>query len=213
MVISRPSLLTKRRIKEYATQHIPYRIYFVEMGIFACLLIGRGAADMPGSLSVAGWTHQSGKTIFFDMALESAMIYCRVLLNFLGIYKKQARRRLESRPPRLHFQDTEVWIERFPNGQLLSTDELCRPWSEALHPLTARARVIETLHVGSRQVAHLTVPRGRDLKISRVRIDALLTTCMVTRHHIKEHFYHRTLKAPHPSGMDKFDRFILKHYK
>jgi hypothetical protein len=194
-------------------EHIPYRLHFVEMGIFSCFLINRGAAKSPGPLSVAGWTFQSGSAIFLDMAIESAMIYCRVLLNFLGIYKKHKRRALESRGPHHHFRESEVWIERFPSGRLLSTRELCRPWAKALHPLTVRARLIDTLHAGSRGVAHLTVPSGRELKISKVRVSCLLTTCMATRHHIKEHFYHRTLEMPHPKSMDTFDELILKNYK
>jgi hypothetical protein len=183
------------------------------MGIFACLLIGRGAGITPGSLSVAGWTfEETGKSIFLNMAVESAMVYCRVLLNFLGIYKKQKRRALDSRVPQPHFRDTELWIERFPNGRLLSTTELCRPLGKGIHPLTVRANVIETLHAANR-VAHLTVPRGRDIKISQLRVASLLTTCTVTRHHIREHFYHRTLNIPHPAGMDNFDQMIMKYYK
>src|SRR5207237_1719381 len=78
--------LKKRQIQEFSDEHIPYRIHFVEMGIFACLLIGRGEAAKPGPLSVAGWTFQDrGKTIFLNMAVESALMYCRVLLNFLGV--------------------------------------------------------------------------------------------------------------------------------
>jgi hypothetical protein len=147
------------------------------------------------------------------MAVESAMMYCRVLLNFLGIYKKQKRRALDSRGPHGHFRESEVWIERFPTGRLLSARELCQPWGESVHPLTVRARIIETLDAGSRRVAHLTVPRGRELKISKVRVGHLLTTCMATRHHIKEHFYHQTLEMPHPKGMDNFDELMLKNYK
>jgi len=60
--MSAVTLLTKKQIKEFSEEHIPYRIHFIEMGIFACLLIGRGEAATPGSLSVAGWTFQdSGK--------------------------------------------------------------------------------------------------------------------------------------------------------
>ena len=113
------------------------------MGIFACLLIGRGHQSTPGPLSVAGFTFkESGKSIFLNMAVESAIVYCRVLLNFLGIYKRQKSRVLESRGPRQQFHDTEIWIERFPRGQLLSTKELCQPWAERIPPLTVRAMAI-----------------------------------------------------------------------
>ena len=184
------------------------------MGIFACLLIGRGEGATPGALAVAGWTFQdTGKTIFLNMAVESALMYCRVLLNFLGIYKLQKRRVLESRAPQPNFRESEVWIERFPNGRLLSTTELCRLTREAMHPRTVRAHVIETLHAASRGVAHLTIPKGRDIKSSKLRVGPLLTTCTVVRHHIREHFYRQTLNAPHPASMDHFDEMFLKHFK
>jgi len=207
--------LTKGQIKEFSDEHIPYRIHFLEMGIFACLLIGRGEATLPGPLSVAGWTFQdNGKTIFLNMAVESALMYCRVLLNFLGIYKLQKRRALESRAPQPNFRESEVWIERFPNGRLLSTAELCGvTGGGAMHPRTIRAHVIETLHAASRGVAHLTVPKGRDIKSSKLRVGPLLTTCTVVRHHIREHFYRKTLNAPHPASMDHFDEMFLKHFK
>ena len=207
--------LTKGQIKEFSDEHIPYRIHFLEMGIFACLLIGRGEATLPGPLSVAGWTFQdNGKTIFLNMAVESALMYCRVLLNFLGIYKLQKRRALESRAPQPNFRESEVWIERFPNGRLLSTAELCGvTGGGAMHPRTIRAHVIETLHAASRGVAHLTVPKGRDIRSSKLRVGPLLTTCTVVRHHIREHFYRKTLNAPHPASMDHFDELFLKHFK
>ena len=151
--------LSPRQIKEYADEHIPYRLHFVEMGIFACLLIGRGAAATAGPLSVAGWTfHNNGNAIFLNMAVESAMVYCRVLLNFLGIYKMQKRKALDSRPPQPNFRDSEVWIERFPNGRLLTTTELCRLPDSGVHPLKLRAQVVETLHAANRGVAHLNSP-------------------------------------------------------
>jgi len=173
-----------------------------------------GAAGTAGPLSVANWTFQdNGKAIFLNMAVESAMVYCRVLLNFLGIYKIQKRRALDSRPPHPNFRDSEVWIERFPNGRLLTTTELCRLPDSGAHPRKLRAQVIETLHAANRGVAHLTLPKGRDIKISKVRVGTLLATCTVTRHHIREHFYHRTLQSPHPAGMDHFDQMYMKHFK
>jgi hypothetical protein len=107
----------------------------------------------------------------------------------------------------------EVWIERFPNGRLLTTTELCRLVGGSMHPRTIRAHVIETLHAASRGVAHLTVPKGRDIKSSKLRVAPLLTTCTVVRHHMREHFYRQTLNAPHPSSMDHFDEMFLKHFK
>jgi hypothetical protein len=206
------SLLKKRQIKEFSNEHIPYRIHFVEMGIFACLLILRGEQATPGPLSVAGCTFQhTGKRIFLNMAVESALIYCRVLLNFLGIYKLQKRRMLESRAPQPNFRGSEVWIERFPNGRLLSTTELCRLTSTTMHPRTVRAHIIETLHAASRGVAHLTIPKGGEIKSSKLRVEPLLTTCTVVRHHIREHFYRQTVKAPYPASMDHFDEMYLKY--
>ena len=82
-----------------------------------------------------------------------------------------------------------------------------------MHPRTIRAHVIETLHAASRGVAHLTVPKGRDIKSSKLRVGPLLTTCTVVRHHIREHFYRKTLNAPHPASMDHFDEMFLKHFK
>ena len=206
------TLLNKRRIKEYAKEHIPYRIHFVEMGIFASLLIGRGEAATAGPLSVAGWTFQhTGKAIFLNMAVESAIVYCRVLLNFLGIYKSQKRRALVSRAPQPHFRDSELWIERFPNGKLLTTTELCRLPGSRMHPRTIRAHAVETLHAANRGVAHLTLPTGRDCKVSKLLVGPLLTTCTVTRHHIREHFYHRTLNTSHPAEMDHFDEMYRQH--
>ena len=206
--------LKKRQINEFSNEHIPYRIHFVEMGIFACLLIERGEAAKLGPLSVAGWTFQdSGKTIFLNMAVESALMYCRVLLNFLGIYKRQKRSALESRAPQPNFRESEVWIERFPNGRLLSTTELCRLPGGAMHPRTIRAHVIETLHAASRGVAHLTLPTGRDIKSSKLRVRPLLTTCTLVRHHVREHFYRQTLNTSHPASMDHFDEMYLKHFQ
>jgi len=212
--MSAVTLLKERQIKEFSDEHIPYRIHFVEMGIFACLLIVRGEAATPGPLSVAGWTFQdNGKTIFLNMAVESALMYCRVLLNFLGIYKLQKHRALESRAPQPNFRESEVWIERFPHGRLLSTTELCRLTGGPMHPRTIRAHIIETLHAASRGVAHLTVPKGRDIKSSKLRVAPLLTTCTVVRHQIREHFYRKTLNAPHPPSMDHFEDMFLKHFK
>jgi hypothetical protein len=208
------SILKKRNIKEFSEEHIPYRIHFIEMGIFACLLIGSGQQAISGSLSVAGWTFQhTGKRIFLNMAVESALMYCRVLLNFLGIYKLQKRRVLESRAPQPNFRQSEVWIERFPNGRLLSTTELCRLTAAAMHPRTVRAHVIETLHAASRGVAHLTIPKGRDIKSSKLRVQPLLTTCIVVRHQILEHFYRKTLNAPYPATIDHFDEMFSKYSK
>jgi hypothetical protein len=207
-------LLSRKRINEYAEEHIPYRITWIEMGIFACLLIGRGHQSTPGPLTVAGWTFkESGKSIFLNMAVESAIVYCRVLLNFLGVYKRQNSRVLESRGPRRQFRDTEIWIERFPNGRLLSTRELCQPWEERIHPLTVRARIIDTLDAASRGVAHLTVPRRRSLVASKLKVQSLLITCMAVRHHLQQHFYRRTLNAPHPPAMDQFDQLVLKKFE
>ena len=81
-------MLSAPRIKEYAREHIPYRVQLVEMGVLAGLLIGRGAAQTPGPIEVAGYRFEvTGKKIFLNMAVESALISCRVLLNFHGIYK------------------------------------------------------------------------------------------------------------------------------
>ena len=82
---------------------------------------------------------EQGKTIFLNMAVESALMYCRVLLNFLGIYKLQKHRALESRAPQPNFRESEVWIERFPHGRLLSTTELCRLTGGPMHPRTIRS--------------------------------------------------------------------------
>jgi len=212
--MSTVTLLKRRQIKEFSDEHIPYRIHFVEMGIFACLLIGRGEGAIPGPLSVAGWTFRdSGKKIFLNMAVESALMYCRVLLNFLGICKLQKRRALESRAPHPNFRESEVWIERFPNGRLLSTTALCRLTGGAMHPRTIRSHVIETLHAASRGVAHLTIPKGRDIKSSKLRVEPLLTTCTLVRHHVREHFYLQTLNTSYPTSMDRFDEMFQKHFQ
>ena len=142
--------LSKDRIRSFAEEHIPYRIHFLEMGILACLLLGRGAAKTPGSLEVAGLKWEViGKQIFLNMAVESALIYSRVLLNFLGVYKRQKERKLESRPPLKGFQHSEIWIERFPSGKLLDTYALCRiPSQNQIEAL--RRQVASSAQVASR---------------------------------------------------------------
>ena len=112
-----------------------------------------------------------------------------------------------------NFRESEVWIERFPNGRLLSTAELCRLPGRAMHPRTIRTHVIETLHAASRGVAHLTLPKDCDIKSSKLRVAPLLTTCTLVRHHIREHFYRQTLNTSHPTTMDHFDEMFLKHFQ
>lgn len=150
----------------------------------------------------------NGKRIFLNMAAESSLMYSRVLLNFLGIYKKQRERKLESRAPHKNFQHSEVWIERFPNGELLDISTLCKIPATGLHPNRLRAYIIETLHAASRGVAHLTVPERGSIAASKLKILPLMWTCYAVRHHIKEHFYKKTLRLPPPAGMEHFDDFI-----
>jgi hypothetical protein len=61
---------------------------------------------------------------FWDLAIEGGLIQSRVLLNFLGIYKRQRKPSPHSRAPTQQVQDKEIWIERFPNGCLLSVKSL-----------------------------------------------------------------------------------------
>ena len=181
------------------------------MGIFAGLLIGRGENRTPGTLSVAGWDFPGdGKIAFLNMAVQEGLINCRLLLNFLGIYKKQKRPVLEARGPQQNFRDSEVWIERFPNGRLLTTRELCQ--SKGIHPITARSHIIRTLDAASRGVAHLTVPKKGSIEASKLKNPSYLITLRITWEQVRSHFYDRTLATPPPRIMDDFERLIEKHF-
>jgi hypothetical protein len=162
---------------------------------------------------VAGYRFElTGKKIFLNMAVESALIYCRVLLNFLGIYKVQRFRRLESRGPISRHRDSEVWIERFPGGRLLTTTELCRFSPMTIPARTLRAHIVGTLDAANRGVAHLTIPKGKSIAASKLKVSPFIMTCMATRHHIRDHFYQNTLSMEPPEGMARFDAFLGKSF-
>ena len=95
------TLLTKAQAKAYAWQQIPERLFYVEAGILACKLILDNEADDDGDLSIGNkyaFEH-NGVRLFVDWALDSSLLYSRLFLNFLGIYKQINKDILVSRPP------------------------------------------------------------------------------------------------------------------
>lgn len=201
------NLLTRRQIKAYSEQHIPYRVVNLEMGMFAVMLIQRKLADKSGSLTIGDAIEfkKTGPRIFANLAVEAGIVYSRVLLNFLGIYKEHHKPKLVARRPQARFADSEVWIERFPRGRLLTVSELCSSFPESQSPQKMYWHVVRTLDAANRGVAHLTLPRKRANSIDGFRSDSLYFTCMAVRHHILKHFYENTLGREAPAMLKAFD--------
>jgi hypothetical protein len=204
--------LSSRRAVEFADGHIPYRVFFLEAGILACQIINSGSADKPGDLSVGNiFTFRDiGVRTFTNYATESAIMYCRVLLNFLGIYKRQNRPILESRGPLEHFRSSEVWIERFRGGVLLPIRDICQDPLGHNSPKRMYWHIVRTLEAANRGVAHLTVPKMTRKSIGGLRIDSLYYTSISTWTQMALHFYRDTMKSDVPPGMAQFRDSVLK---
>ena len=207
--------LTPRQIEAYAEQHIPYRVVNLELGMFAVMLIQRKLADKPGSLIVGDAIEfkGSGPRIFSNLAVESGIVYSRVMLNFLGIYKEHHKPKLVTRRPMARFADSEVWVERFPGGRLLTVSELCAPFPGSQSAQKMYWHIVRTLDAANRGVAHLTLPKARSSGVDGLRSDSLYFTCMAARHHVLKHFYQSILGSDTPAMLKVFDENININFK
>jgi hypothetical protein len=157
-----------------------------------------------GARKYVNYPKEGGK-LFCDLAMETGNIYSRVLMNFLGIYRRLKSPSLVSRGPRENFQNTEVWIERFPGGRLLSVHKLLTIRAAGVGQQKMYWHVVRSLQASNTETAHLTHIFSGKLRPNQMRVDSLYYTCWLARKQVLAHFYRKTLKSEVPPVLLEFD--------
>jgi hypothetical protein len=199
---------SRKLTRKYAANQIAIRTYYLQACMSAIRLVEVGIMQHDVDLVLANHftLRKQGGKLFCELAMEAGLIYSRVLLNFLGIYRRQRQACLESRAPQQRFHESEIWIEKFPAGELLSVPKFLSIRPVGQNPQRMYWHVVRSLHASSTETAHLTHAFSGKLRPGQLRLDSLYYTCWLARKQIMAHFYRDTVALPVPEVVRTFDQ-------
>lgn len=186
---------------------IPQRAFYLELCMFAARLAEQGKHALNCSLKVGNFAEfkEYGGQIFCNSAIENGLLGARLILNFLGIYIDKTGRKLISRPPAPRFQATEVWVESFKGGRLISVRELISILPVGLNSRDLKSHIIRILNYANSETMHMTKSLSKN-PYGGIRVDSLYYTCWIAREQLLDHFYRKCICHPVPELLKPFDQ-------
>ncbi|HUS59291.1 MAG TPA: hypothetical protein VM141_11625 [Planctomycetota bacterium] len=177
--------------REFLDNHIPYRITAVDFMGHACDLVTSGRADRPAVVVIDGQKElEASKCRFLtNPVIETGAIFCRVLLEFLGV-KLGKDMQLVSRCSNKkngepNKKNDDVFIEDFRlNGCPLtrvSPETILSTRGFGSEEAIKRA-CITAIHVPNKAVAHLTSGLEERDTLEDLRLCSKLIPYLVAKH-------------------------------
>jgi hypothetical protein len=150
-------MMTEEELKEYLYGHIPYRLQSIRFCYFTCNLHEKPHPEYGDELWIGECLNiDEDRPLWFNPVIESGFIYCRVLLEFLGITRDQKTNALKQtgRKMKRIRDDDDIRIIDFGLPKI-TVDQAVSRFSYASPDKVAYAlcHVIET---ANKTVAHLT---------------------------------------------------------
>ena len=171
--------MDEKQQREFLDRHIPYRITAVDFMGHACDLVTSGRADRPAVVVIDGQKElEASKCRFLtNPVIETGAIFCRVLLEFLGV-KLGKDMQLVSRCSNKKNKD-DVFIEDF-NLNGVSPETILSTRYFGSEEAVKRA-CITAIHVSHKAVAHLTSGL-KESNIQDLRLCSKLIPYLVAKH-------------------------------
>ena len=183
----------RAQLKQYLTGHIPYRLQSLRFCYRVCNLHKEPHPDYGDELWIGKMLNlDEDRPLWFNPVIESGLIYCRVLLEFLGVTREQATNTLKTtdckrtKPKR---SADDICITDFFDLQKISVEQAVSGFSYASPDEVANAlcHVIET---ANKTVAHLTAEPELPGTFPSLRLACRVVIDLVWRHlyaPLKEH--------------------------
>lgn len=161
-------------------EHIPYRLMAIDGLCWACDMIMR--SDSPIQIKMRDGVIQS-KTyrILTNPFFEIGCIFCRVMLEFLGITLSKERKKLMEKSKKSNA--TDIWIADFGIPTVKVAD-LCSSTLE--RPQFIEEACVETILVANKAIAHLTQGSFPPADPPRIKLGAKTVLSGVENHLYKK---------------------------
>ncbi len=179
--------------EEYISKHIPYRMQAIDWLNCVVWYISKWQEAKPMVISIDGKEIIRGNHYALtNPSLEIGLIYCRVLLEFLGLRADKTKNRLEnwSRKPPDTITIEDFKFEGEPLNKITREDVL----STYPGPLKdAEKALVTVIAHADKAVAHLTTGPSTDPEVlTRYEIASRGVPKIVCQ------FFYNRLKLPHP---------------
>jgi len=182
--------MVDNKLKEYLDIHIPYRLQAIDGLRWACKLIATSPHTESVELCFDGKKVATSSTFRFvtNPMVEVGSIYCRVLLEFLGVGLAAKKDRLKAKPDE-YYKPDDITLQSFGLSRL-GVDQIRK--APTATPDEIEKACVSTILTADKAIAHLTYGLDPPQNIPDLHICSLTVPWLICQ------YLYRALDLPEP---------------